>query len=499
MRFSDIKLYSNGRTIINAPSFDFEEGKISFLFGESGIGKSLLCKTVLGVLNPAELSGQINGLDYPEYRNSSECIELMNRSFFVFQEPSTHLNPTMMIAEQLELGLLADSAAPEETMNKLWTAYGDIEFKHKILNIFPKPFRPSGGEKQRVLLTMAFSAINKLQRINNIGIPVYVFDEPTGNLDNQVRNGFLSLLYKMHCEKAFTAIVITHDYSIISEINNGSYGNNNYTCFRELKRNSDGMVVLSNFASSRYSEWISTVSSISSKNRVSAPVLKINGGFSMFGKKYFVSKWEDKKKPVELEINSGEVVYLKAGSGVGKTTLARTIIGLNKSNSINMEIKGLSINEQPIKFDYRRLWGKTIGMVFQHADESLDLKATVFETFSGLPLMESKNRKKILGFIRSLFDVTTGDSFLDVRVEYLSGGQRQRLNLLRTMALETDLTILDEPLNGLDFDSSLKVLSLIREKTKKGKSFLVISHNEDIFDAIAGTDRTYYLIQANLT
>jgi len=67
------------------------------------------------------------------------------------------------------------------------------------------------------------------------------------------------------------------------------------------------------------------------------------------------------------------------------------------------------------------------------------------------------------------------------------------LNHLRGLALDTDVLILDEPLNGLDFESATKVISMLLRKMEAGMGLLVISHNEEIFDALAGADQTYYL------
>jgi ABC-type glutathione transport system ATPase component len=78
-----------------------------FLFGESGIGKSVICKAIYGLLDPDELSVSINNSDYIDYCGEPWTTEIRNNSFFVFQEPSSHLNPLMTIAEQLREGSLA--------------------------------------------------------------------------------------------------------------------------------------------------------------------------------------------------------------------------------------------------------------------------------------------------------------------------------------------------------------------------------------------------------
>ena len=84
-------------------------------------------------------------------------------------------------------------------------------------------------------------------------------------------------------------------------------------------------------------------------------------------------------------------------------------------------------------------------------------------------------------------------NFYEKLVKHLSGGQKQRLNLLRSLVLDTDVLVLDEPLNGLDFASSVKVLSKIEDRLRGGGSVLVISHNEEIFDALTAPEDIYYL------
>jgi ABC-type multidrug transport system ATPase subunit len=92
-----------------------------------------------------------------------------------------------------------------------------------------------------------------------------------------------------------------------------------------------------------------------------------------------------------------------------------------------------------------------------------------------------------------LFDPPVTKQFINKKVKYLSGGQKQRLNLLRTLILTPDLIILDEPLNGLDFNSVRKVLSLLDEKRALGSALLMISHNEEIFENFIDKKHVYHL------
>ncbi|MDO5575722.1 MAG: ATP-binding cassette domain-containing protein, partial [Fibrobacter sp.] len=139
------------------------------------------------------------------------------------------------------------------------------------------------------------------------------------------------------------------------------------------------------------------------------------------------------------------------------------------------------------------IWGKRAGMVFQHADEALNLESTVKETFKGLPLKERLQTETLKSKLLELFDAPIADQFLNKKVKYLSGGQKQRLNLLRTLILTPDLIVLDEPLNGLDFNSVRKVLSLLDEKRAQGSALLMISHNEEIFENFIDKRHVFHL------
>ena len=134
-----------------------------------------------------------------------------------------------------------------------------------------------------------------------------------------------------------------------------------------------------------------------------------------------------------------------------------------------------------------------MAMVFQHADEALNLNGKVKDIFRGLPLKMRTDRKYLIDQLKLVFEDTPNEAFLDRPVALLSGGQKQRLNLMRALILEPNVLILDEPFNGLDFLTLQRILTLIQERQKSGKSFLLISHNEEIIEKLVPTERIYFL------
>jgi peptide/nickel transport system ATP-binding protein len=497
LRYS-AQVRSGDRTIVSTDTYDVFQNEITFLFGESGIGKSMVSKAVYGLLDPDELRVTVNGKPYASYLEEPATKELRENSFFVFQEPSSHLNSLLKISDQLNEGSLRLSKDEAGILARLWQN-SDEQSIRRLLDVFPKPYRPSGGEKQRVLLAMAFKKIDVF--MNTRGPEAknfFVFDEPTGSLDNNYRNLFLQLLLEKYSRRPFTVMIITHDYSVISEL----YAN--YPAllprihFKELRRVEGAKVEVVDFSAQEYLNWLAASPPMPSAGSVQTPVIEFGARFSVFGRQLCLYKDPGHTVPVNLVIRKGEMAYVKAPSGVGKTTLVKVIMGIYAAQKLAMNLCGMQMTEKtPKKTWADKVWGIRAGMVFQHADESLDLAATVRETFEGLPLAEKMRPTKLAEVLADLFEGRATDAFLGKKVAMLSGGQKQRLNLLRTLVLGTDLLILDEPLNGLDFLSVKKVLSILEKKRSEGSALLMISHNEEIFDHFVGRDHVYYLAESH--
>jgi peptide/nickel transport system ATP-binding protein len=488
-----VKIQSGDRTITAVDDFVIPEDCITFLFGESGIGKSMISKAVYGLLDPSGLNITVNSGPYLKHLKDPWTKAVQRTGFFVFQEPSSHLNSLMRISQQLDEGSLAHAKGGGEILQYLWQTQSSQTIQ-SITKVFPKPFRPSGGEKQRVLLAMAFKKIELFLRLTALRLPnLFVFDEPTGSLDDNYRNLFLKLLFDRYREKPFTVLLITHDYSIISEVFKSHESLVDKVRFKELSRKKEDEVTLNDFSPNDYLDWLKDRQSRGPTGQEEA-VLRVAPKFRIFNRPLSIFRDPKHQDKTDLVIRKGEMVYLKAPSGIGKTTLAKIVMGLYGPQRFQMELGGLRVTERSKRRVFEeQVWGKRAGMVFQHADEALNLEATVRETFSGLPMQVKLTGQAIKRVLSELFDTAITEPFLNKKVRYLSGGQKQRLNLLRTMVLCTDLVILDEPLNGLDFISIKKVLAMIEHRRAQGSAFLMISHNEEIFDSVVDEGGIFYL------
>lgn len=490
----DIRIATNERMLVDIRGFQIPLNRITFLFGESGIGKSLIARAIYGLLDPEEFNITINGESYDRYLAKEETREIKRQSFYVFQEPSSHLNPLMPLEMQLKEGSLSQAPDDHEILARLLEG-NDADEVRKLLEVYPKPHRPSGGEKQRMFLVMALKKIDlMLHKKHDNQRSLFVFDEPTGSLDDHLRNIFLSLLFKRFQQQHLTTLLITHDYSMVSEVTRSYRSFVEHVSMKELSL-LNGRLAFREFRPETYLSWLEKQKGDSEPSSKSGrPLLSVASGAEVFGQRLEISKDSAGIQISPLEIFPGTLVYLKAPSGTGKTTIVKMMMGLIRGEHLQITLDGTMITERTSRhFWQKHVWGKKMTMVFQHADEALNPRSTVMETFQGLPSEKRITREDVRKALMELFDSTICDGLLDKPVSTLSGGQKQRLNLLRSLFLNTDILILDEPLNGLDFESITKVLAKLREKLLARKGILLISHNEEIFDALIPNEHIYYL------
>ena len=114
-----VDIRSGHRNIVSVDRFSIPQERITFLFGESGIGKSMISKAVYGLLDPDEIDVRVNAGPYSEHLDNVWTKQVQANSFFVFQEPSSHLNPLMKISEQLNEGTLRYCEREKEILNRL--------------------------------------------------------------------------------------------------------------------------------------------------------------------------------------------------------------------------------------------------------------------------------------------------------------------------------------------------------------------------------------------
>lgn len=180
---------------------------------------------------------------------------------------------------------------------------------------------------------------------------------------------------------------------------------------------------------------------------------------------------------VSLTIHSGETVGLVGESGCGKSTFARTVLGLYKKTSGTVLFKGKDV-ENP---DTADAFHRQVQMIFQDPYASLDPRMTV-EDIIGEPLRNygiCSSPSQLRQRVTQLLDEV--DLTREAAQRYpheFSGGQRQRVGIARALALEPDCIFCDEPISALDVSVQVQIVNMLQRLQKeRNLAYLFIAHD----------------------
>ncbi|MFW9915663.1 MAG: ABC transporter ATP-binding protein [Candidatus Thorarchaeota archaeon] len=198
---------------------------------------------------------------------------------------------------------------------------------------------------------------------------------------------------------------------------------------------------------------------------------------SLRGKKAFCHAVDG----ISLEIKKGEVVCLVGESGSGKTTAARVLLRLTDATDGEIIYKG-DIDFAKEKTGRIRKYRQHLQMVFQNPYEALDPRMTIFDILNEpLHINNICERSEIPDRIFTALKevgLIPPEEFLGRFPHELSGGQRQRICIARTLVMNPEFNVADEPASMLDASTRIEILNLLQDLNKKhNMAILFITHD----------------------
>lgn len=184
-------------------------------------------------------------------------------------------------------------------------------------------------------------------------------------------------------------------------------------------------------------------------------------------------------KGVSVNIPPGKLVIIKGPSGSGKTTMLNIMGGLDQPNSGQVFLKGKNLNGYSEK-ELTRIRRNEIGFIFQ--TYGLIQSFTAFENVE-LPLRIShyswkKRRERAYECLR----LVGLDKRADHRIFELSGGEQQRVGIARALVNQPDLVLADEPTGELDYTTSIEIMKLFKDLSKKGVTICMVTHDPAVME-----------------
>ena len=464
-------------------SFKLSGNEVLGIVGESGSGKS---QTVLSIMGLLESNGSASG---SAVFADKELIGLSNAELnqirgneiaMIFQDPMSSLNPYITIGKQMS-GVLKRHTK----MSKHEIKERCIEMLHSVGISKPHErydgysFELSGGMRQRVMIASALLTNPKL----------LIADEPTTALDVTVQEKILDLILDVKDRFKMSVIMITHDLGVVAR-----------TCDRvlvmkdgELQESGDTESIFYSPNAAYTKELLEKSKEInlddqqkyterqetSIKNSlVKSSKAKVN--FTLPKKTLFAANNVlTAVNEISMEALDGEVLGIVGESGSGKSTLAKTILGLQKLTSGQVEVFGeklTEINKKELK-EIR----KKMQVVFQDPFSSLNPRMTVFEILkepldSFFPSMTKESAQKDIE--DGLMEVGLTPDYLGRYPHELSGGQCQRVAIARALMPKPQLLICDEAVSALDASIRGEIIDLLlRIKSEKKLTMIFIAHD----------------------
>lgn len=185
---------------------------------------------------------------------------------------------------------------------------------------------------------------------------------------------------------------------------------------------------------------------------------------------------------LNFAIKTGEFVAIVGPSGCGKTTILSLISGILKSTSGEILIDGKDITQNT----------NYIGYMFQR-DHLFEWRTIWQNIMLGLELKKNISEQQKT-YAKELIEKYGLGEFINKKPRELSGGMRQRVALIRTLVLNPQILLLDEPFSALDFQTRLNVCDDVAGIIKKeNKTAILVTH--DISEAISMSDRVIVLTQ----
>lgn len=200
---------------VRGVTFDANEGEILAIVGESGCGKSVTSKTVMGLIDtpPGEIKAGSEVLylgknilgqsekEWEQYRGA-ECA-------MIFQDALTSLNPTMQIGKQVMENITNHAKVSKEEARKQAVEMLElVKIPDAEMSMKKYPHELSGGMRQRVMIAIALAGKPK----------VLIADEPTTALDVTIQAQILDLMKDIQKKLGTTIILITHDLGVVASV-----------------------------------------------------------------------------------------------------------------------------------------------------------------------------------------------------------------------------------------------------------------------------------------
>ena len=183
---------------------------------------------------------------------------------------------------------------------------------------------------------------------------------------------------------------------------------------------------------------------------------------------------------VNVEIDTGEFVFLVGASGSGKSTMVRLILKEMEPSAGAIYVRGTKLSSVPRRSIPRHR--RDIGCVFQ--DFKLLPNKTVVENVAYAMEVTGQKRRTIRTKVPQILDLVGLSGKLDKFPDMLSGGEQQRVSIARAFVSQPPILVADEPTGNMDPDTSVGIMQLLHRINRIGTTVVVATHDREMVDVM---------------
>lgn len=434
---------------VSSLNFEVSDGEFILICGSSGSGKSTVGRIING-LAPYFYRGELSGKVYIDGVAISEIpqVELAGKVGSVFQNPRTQFFDTNSTGE-LAFGCENMGYSADEIKGRISNAVSEFRIEN-LLN--KKLFNLSGGEKQKI-------ACGSIYAVNP---DIYVFDEPSSNLDFDSISDLAGIMRKLKAAGK-TVILIEHRIHYASALADRFF----YMRDGRIDHiyGHDEFLTLDDALLHQMGLRTSSIELPEKRQKIkTSPEKAMDIKFLSFS--YTDGRFH---KPRVLNIENlklpyGKIIALIGKNGAGKSTFLRCMCGLEKGEKTEIfGIDGIISRKRRLKDSY---------LVMQDVNHQLFSESVEGELLMSDPDLTKENIYEYL----SALDLA---EYADDHPMALSGGQKQRVAVAAACAASKKYLYLDEPTSGLDYTGMKKMSSAIEKIRDKVSFVLIVTHDPE--------------------
>ncbi len=470
VELKDFSIHLGNRITLKKCDFSLEEGSSTVIMGPTGTGKSVLLKSIAGIL-PLHIFSFEGNLKVNEIEGYNDGKKLgfeqwtkieQSGLMFIPAETAMVMNPALTLDQNL--ALLAPGCRPNivRRLKEFFTL--DFEAYARLY-----PDEISGGEMQRITLMILLSRQGNL----------ILLDEPTVNLDRNLRKNFVEFLNKeILSDKSKTFLMVSHDVDFIRRL----------TLTQAYILKEGDLIKLEELPELEGYEKPEAKKGASGSAIQLVDVSQSYNKRGLFGEKKFTAF-----KGLNLNFERSTVYGITGPSGCGKSSTIKAILRLldetggkilMEDNDL-VELKPVENGRDPENFKPFR---KRMAVVQQDSRFSFFPDLTIRESFE--QISKAGIEGTIEEFAANLEKVGLTSAHLDVLPQALSSGESKRVDIARALTAKPDILLLDEPFAHIDFDTRLNVMKVISDYLAEHATILVVVTHED-FDLRYFVEKNY--------